>query len=170
MLPRMWESVREWTFTFRSELPLWELESRWTHEFLKNDCKGQNPLDCEVPYIIRNFLELRCLEWARMTHLGDSNTSYGQKKGRESNCQFDSRPLKVRNRPDILACRWLGTYHWKALDEGYNFASDFTSIEIMHTKLWASKVTGISILRISWESWDKMTFGCWSRGHAQNIL
>jgi len=22
----------------------------------------------------------------------------------------------------------------------------------------------------TWESWDKMTFGCWSHGHAYNIL
>ncbi len=32
------------------------------------------------------------------------NKSYGQKKGGDSNCQFDSRPLKVRNRLDLLAC------------------------------------------------------------------
>jgi len=34
---------------------------------------------------------------------------YGQKKGWESNWQFDSRPLKVENRPDFLACMWLHT-------------------------------------------------------------
>jgi hypothetical protein len=34
---------------------------------------------------------------ACMTHLDTSNISYGQKKGHESNCQFDSRPLKVKN-------------------------------------------------------------------------
>ncbi len=32
--------------------------------------------------------------------------SYGQKKGQESNCQFDSRPLKVGNCSDFLACKW----------------------------------------------------------------
>jgi len=37
--------------------------------------------------------------------------SYGQKKGRESNWQFDSRPLKVGNRPDSLVRRWRATYH-----------------------------------------------------------
>jgi hypothetical protein len=32
--------------------------------------------------------------------LGDiCSPSYGKKKGRESNWQFDSRPLKVGNRP-----------------------------------------------------------------------
>ncbi len=69
-------------------------------------------------------MELICLNWARMTHLDISNTSYGQKKGRELNWQFDSRPLKVGNCPDFLACRWHATYHWKIFDKGYNFALD----------------------------------------------
>jgi hypothetical protein len=57
------------------------------------------------------------------------------------------------------------TYHWNFLHKGYNFASELTSIEGLHTKLWASKVVGILILRISGlptlESRDKITFGCW---------
>ncbi len=40
---------------------------------------------------------------------------------------FDSWPLKVKNRPDFLVCRWRATYHWKALDEGYNFGSNLIS-------------------------------------------
>jgi len=76
------------------------------------------------------------------------NTIYGQKKGRGSNWQFDSRPLKVGNRFDFLACRWRVTYHWKAFDEGYNFTLDVISIEGLHTKLWAPKVVGIPSLGI----------------------
>jgi hypothetical protein len=61
-----------------------------------------------------------------MTHLNTCNTSYGQKKGQKkgqkSNWQFDSRPLKVKNRPDFLTFRWSATYRWKALDKDYNFA------------------------------------------------
>jgi hypothetical protein len=34
----------EGTSTLPSELPLWELESQWTPEFLKNNCRGQNSL------------------------------------------------------------------------------------------------------------------------------
>jgi hypothetical protein len=137
------------SLTFSSELPLWELESQWTPKFSENNFKGQNPLDWSVIYIIKKKLERKCLKWARMTHLGDSNTSYGQMKGRESNWQFDSQPLKVRNRLDPLMFRWLATYHWKNLDRGYNFASALTSIVGLHTKLWASKVTGVLILKIS---------------------
>ncbi len=31
--------------TLPSGFPLWELDSRWTPEFSKDDCKGQNSLD-----------------------------------------------------------------------------------------------------------------------------
>jgi hypothetical protein len=79
---------------------------------------------------------------------GYLNTSYSQKKGRELNCQFDSQPLKVKNLPDFLANMWHTTYCWKNLNKGYNFASDFTSIEGLHTKLWAPKVAKVLILGI----------------------
>jgi hypothetical protein len=68
-----------------SELPFWELESWWTPESLKSDCRGQNPLDWGVPCVIGKLLDHKCLNWARMTHLNIRNTSYGQKKGQDSN-------------------------------------------------------------------------------------
>jgi hypothetical protein len=67
--PRVWESVREWTLTLLSELPLWESEYRWTPRFWKRNCRGQSPLDWDVPYIIKKLLECKCLKWACMTHL-----------------------------------------------------------------------------------------------------
>jgi hypothetical protein len=65
-------------------------------------------MDWGVPYIIGKILDFICLKWACMTHLDTSNISYGQKKGRESNWQFNSRPLKVGNR--LLAFRWCATF------------------------------------------------------------
>jgi hypothetical protein len=106
-------------------------------------------MDWKIPCTIENLLKLRCLKWACMMHLDIWNTSYGQKKGRESNWQFDSRPLKVENRPDFLACRWCATYHWEDLEEGYNFASDLISIGMLHTKLWGPKVGTLETLGIS---------------------
>jgi hypothetical protein len=50
--------------------------------------------------------------------------------------------------------RWHTIDRWKALDEGYNFASNLTSIGGMHTKLWAFKVAEVPILGIL-----KLTFG-----------
>jgi hypothetical protein len=154
MFPGVQKNVREWTLTLPSELPLWELESQCTPKPLESDYKGQNPMDWGVIYIIENLLKLKCLKWARMTHLDISNTSYGQKKGRESNGQFDSRPLKVKNRPDFLMCKWRAQNCWKALDEGYNFFLNLISIEGLYTKLWGPKVAKVLTLGIwMWASW-----------------
>jgi hypothetical protein len=144
----MKESVREWTLTLLKELSLWELESWWIPECLESDCKGQNPIARRIFHTIGKLLKLKCLKWAHMTHLDIWNTSYGQKKGRKSNWQFDSRRLKVGNPPDFFMCRWHATYRWKALEEEYNFVLNFISIEGLHTKLWGPKVVGNPILAI----------------------
>jgi hypothetical protein len=60
-------------------------EPQWTPEFSEGYCRGQNPLDWDILYIIEKLLKRRCLKWARMTHLDIWNTSYGQMKGRKSN-------------------------------------------------------------------------------------
>ncbi len=135
--------------TLPSELPLWELESRWTPESLESDCRGQNPLDWKVLYIIQNFLECRCLKWDLMTHLDTSNTSYAKRRVGSQIGKFNSWSLKVRNWPDFLACRWRATYCWKALFEGYNFVVDFISIRGIKTKLCAPKVARVPTLGIS---------------------
>jgi hypothetical protein len=132
----------KWAPTLGVGVPM---DSRIFKEWLR----GQNPLDWKVFYIIENLLKLKCLKWARMTHLDIWNISYGQKKGRESNWQFDSRPLKVKNRPNFLICRWRATHRWKALEEGYNFALNFISIGGLHAKLWGPKVVGGPTLGIS---------------------
>ncbi len=147
------KSVKEWILTLPNEFPFWSW-SQWTPGSSEGDCRGQNPLDWKVLHDTRNLLKLRCLKWARMTRLDIWNTSYGQRKGRESNWQFDSRPLQVKNQPNFLACRWCATYHWKAFDEGYNFSLDLISIKGLHTKLWGPKVMEILILGIS-----KLPFG-----------
>ncbi len=93
-------------------------------------------------------MKCRCIKWARIAHLEIWNTSYGQKKGQKSNWQFDSRPLKVRNRPNFLICRQRATYRWKALNEGYNFVLDLITIKGLHKKLCASKVAEVLVVKI----------------------
>jgi hypothetical protein len=105
-------------------------------------------MDWRALYIIKKLIKRRCLKWACMTHLDIWNISYGQKKGQKSNWQFDSRPLKVRNWLNLLACRQHVTYCWKALDKAYNFDSNLISIQGLHMKLWAPKFTGVPILAI----------------------
>ncbi len=40
------------------------------------------------------------------------------------------------------------TYHWKVLNEGYDFTLDFISIRGLQTKLWAPKFARVLILGI----------------------
>jgi hypothetical protein len=84
-----------------------------------------------------------------MSHLDICNTSYGKKKGRESNWQFDSRPLKVGNRPDLGACRWSATHSWKALNKSYKYASCLTLIGGLSKELWLRKVAGVQTRIVS---------------------
>jgi hypothetical protein len=99
--------------------------------------------------MVGKVLKCRCPKWHRMNHLDIYSTSYGRKKGRESNWQFDSRPLKVKNRPDFGACRWSVTHRWKALEESYNFGLDLVPIRVWGEKLWASKVLGVQTGTVS---------------------
>ncbi len=99
-----------------------------TFETSEFDYRGENTLHCGILYIIGNLLKCRCRKWARMSHLDICSTSYGKKKGQESNWQFDSRPLKVGNRPNPGACRWSATHCWKALDKSYKFDLDLIPI------------------------------------------
>jgi hypothetical protein len=77
-----------------------DLESSETFEILEFDCRGQNTSYWGVLYIIKKLSKCRCWKWARMGHLDMYSTSYGKTKRRKLNWQFDSRPLKVGNRPD----------------------------------------------------------------------
>jgi hypothetical protein len=88
-------------------------------------------------------LKCRCPKWPWMSHLDICSTRYGRKKGRESNWQFDSRPLKVGNRLDLGACRWSKTHRWKTLNESYNFGLNLVPIWARSEKLWTPKVPGV---------------------------
>jgi hypothetical protein len=110
----------------------------------------------ELLISLENLLKLKCLKWVHISHLDIWNTSYGQKKGQESNWQFDSGPLKVENWPNFLTCRQHARYHWKALDKVYNFALDLITIKGLHVKLCAPKIAKVPTVRISglWEFRD----------------
>jgi hypothetical protein len=96
-----------------------DLESSGTPKKSELDCRGQNTSHGSVIGIIGKVLKCICPKWPRMSHLDICSPSYGQKKGQESNWQFDSRPQKVGNRPD-LNVRWgSATWSWKALEESY---------------------------------------------------
>ncbi len=67
-----------------------DLESSGTLECLEFDSKAQNTLHWNVLGVIEKVLKCRCPKWPRIGHLDICSPSYEQKKGRESNWQFDS--------------------------------------------------------------------------------
>jgi hypothetical protein len=72
------------------------LESSGTTECLEFDRRAQNTSHWGIFGVIGKVLKRRYQKWPRIGHLDICSSSYGQKKGRESNWQFDSRPLKSR--------------------------------------------------------------------------
>ncbi len=153
------------------------MESSGTSEYLGFDSKAQNTSHWGVLGVIGKGLKRRCWKWPRIAHLDIFNPSYGQKKGRESNCQFDSQPLKVGSRPlpnlrieSAIRC-------WKDLDKGYKFGLDLVAIRLCSRELWAPKVSGLHPGQFrdnfgtpTWESREKEPFWCSLGGVLQRIL
>jgi len=166
--------VWEWSPTLgKSE----DLESSGTLECSELNSKGQNTLHWGVLGVIGKVLKRRYWKCSRILNLDICNPSYGQKKGRESNWQFDSQPLKVGNRPapDV----WFGSAirRWKDLDEGYNFGWDLVEIRGQGEEVRPLKVPGVQN-RDTWvdfgtpfrESREFVPFGCSPHGASHSIL
>ncbi len=169
----LWPSVGVKPNTSKVE----DLESSGTPECLELDNKAQNTLHWGVLGVIGKFLKRRYRKWPRIGHLDIYSPSYGQKKGRESNWQFDSRPLKVGNRPLLDLRIESAIRRWKDLDEGYKFGRDLVAIRSGNRELWAPKVPGLHSGQFrdnfgtpTWESREKEPFGCSLRGALQRIL
>jgi len=149
-------------------------ESSRTLKISEFDCRGQNTLPWGVLNIIEKLSKSTYRKWPRMSHLDIYNISYGKKKGRESNWQFDSRPLKIRNWPDPGVCKWSATHHWKALKESYKFALDLIPTGGPSKELWTCNVPGVQTRTVSGlflgSLQDKKSFGCRCHGETQRIL
>ncbi len=87
-----------------------KLESYGTPKNSELDFKGQVSLHLSVFGVVGKVLKCKCPKWPRMSHLDICSPSYGQKKGWESNWQFDSWPLKVGNRPLSDICWQSATW------------------------------------------------------------
>jgi hypothetical protein len=135
----LWAKCEDETHTPKSG----NLESSRTPENSELDCRGRITLYRGVLYTVEKVLKCRCPKWPCMSHLDIYSPSYGQKKDRESNWQFDSRRLKVGNRPDSDVCRRSATWSWKALEERYKIASNLIPIGGLSKKLWMPKVLGV---------------------------
>jgi hypothetical protein len=85
--------------------------------------------------VIGKVLKRRYRKWSRIGHLDICRSSYGQKKGRESNWQFDSRPQNVGNRPLPNVRIESAIRRWKDDDEGYKFGLDLVAIRLRSREL-----------------------------------
>jgi hypothetical protein len=106
------------------EMGTWE--SSRTPKNSEFDYRGQNTLRWDVLYTVGKVLKCKCQKWLCMSH--------------ESNWQFDSWPLKVRNRPNHGVCRWNVTHRWKARKECYKFALNLIPIGGLSKELWSLKI------------------------------
>ncbi len=154
-----------------------DLESSGTPECLELDSKAQNTSHWGVLGVIGKVLKRRYRKWPRIGHLNICSSSYGQKKGRESNWQFDFRPLKVGNRPLPDLRIESAIRRWKDLDEGNKFGSDLVAIRLRSRELWAPKVPGLHLGQFSGQFRDpdagvpgKVTFGRGCHEVSQSIL
>jgi hypothetical protein len=169
----LWPSVRVKPNTSK----VGDLESSGTPECLEFDSKAQNTLHWGVLGVIGKVLKRTYRKWPRIDHLDICSPSYGRKKGRESNWQFDSRPLKVGNRPFPDLRIESAIRHRKDLDEGYKFDLDLVAIRLRSRELWAPRVSGLHPGQFrdnfgtpTWESREKVTFGRGCPGESQSIL
>jgi hypothetical protein len=149
------------------------LESSRTPKNSELEFRGQNTSHGGVLYTIGKFLKCRCPKWPRMCHLDISSSSYGQKKGRESNWQFDSRPLKVGKSTQI---RRLQEESNIALESSQRELQDCfkphpnprSEQEVMDAQNPGSPNQD-NFRTPPWESWEKLPFGCGLRGELQRI-
>jgi hypothetical protein len=120
-----------------------KLESFGTPKNSERKFRGQISLHLCTLGVIEKVLKCGYPKWPRMSQLDICSPSYGQKKGRESKWQFDSRPLKVGNWPVPDVHSESATWRWKALFEGYNFGLDLVPIGGRGEELWSPKVLGL---------------------------
>jgi hypothetical protein len=151
-----------------------DLESPGTPESLEFNRKGKNTLPWGVLGVIGKVLKFRCPKWPRIGHLYIFSPSYGQKKGRKSNLQFDSRPLKsqesTRPRCALGECNPALKSSQRGLQVWFRPRPDRRSgREAMMSQSLRSPNRD-SFGTPLWESRDKQPLGCGRGGVTQRIL
>jgi hypothetical protein len=108
-----------------------------------------------------------------MNNLDICSPSYGQKKGQESNWQFDSRPLKAGNGYDPDVCRRSADGVKKLSRRATTLVetSPQSDVGAGRYELPKSRESNPGQFRdSSWESREKVPFRCSLRGELQRIL
>jgi hypothetical protein len=167
--PLLWPSVGVKPNTWKS----WDLESFGTPECSKLHNKWQNTSHWGVLGVFRKVLKRKYRKCPRIGNSDICSPSYGQKKGRESNWQFDSRSLKVENRPLLMSDSkvrhgvekiWTRAITLVETLLRSNFAVESYGSSKFQESRWDKFGTPIR------ESWKFVPFGCPLCGELQRIL
>jgi hypothetical protein len=165
----LWRKCEVATHTF--ENGTWE--SSRTPKNSELDYRSQNTSHWSVPYTIEKVSKCRCLKWPRISHLDICSTSYGWKKGRESNWQFDSRPNSREStwsRCVQLECNTpLKSYQGELQVFFKSCPNRRSGREVMNAQSPGSPNLD-SFGTPLWESREKVPFRCKCSGEAQKIL
>jgi hypothetical protein len=148
-----------------------KLESQRTPENSELNCRGQISLHLSVPGVVGNFLKCKCPKWPRIGHLDIYNPSYGQKKGRESNWHptTKSRESTCSRRAFWECDMALESSLWR-LQVWFRPRPDRRSGRGATKSQSLGSPNRDSFGTPLWESREKESFGCHSRGRTQSIL
>jgi len=124
-------------------------------------------------YTIRKVLERTCLKCPHIVHLYLICMSYDQKKGHESNWEFDSRSQILRNKGSNEVRLGRVIHHWKNIFEGYKILPLYSKKNLIwkryeRPKFWDNKSPNFETP--TWESREEVTFGCNPCWEVQSIL
>jgi hypothetical protein len=140
----MGENAKDGAQWLPNALPLWELHSHGSSECLEPWLERKKNTKSCLQDTIRKVLKHRCLKCPRIIHLHLICISYDQKKGRESNWEFDSRSQTLWKQGSNEF--WLGhvIHCWKGHFEGYKILHSHLQKKLIwkryeRPKSWDSK-------------------------------
>jgi hypothetical protein len=115
------KKCEEWTHTFPSGLPLWELESWWILKSLKGNCRGSKLIELKSSLYHWKVLETWMFKMGLHDPFEYLKHKLWPKKGPGVKLPISLPTTKSRESfwfpYTQVACR----ISWKALDEGYNW-------------------------------------------------
>jgi hypothetical protein len=165
----MGENVKDEAQWFPSPFPLWELHLCGSCKCSEPWLKSKKNTKLGPQDIITKVLKFRCSKCPHIVHLDLICMSCDQKKGRESNWEFDYRPQIPRKQGSNEVQLRHVIHHWKDLFEGYKvLPSYFQKKDLIWKKYerpkfcyWDNKSPNFGT-----PTWEKMKFGCSPCGDA----
>jgi len=114
---------KEWSLMTPKCTPTLGVPLVWELRMLKALVGKQTNTKLGHQDTIKNFLKRRCLKCPCIVHLDLICMSYDQKKGWESNWEFDSRPQVFWNQGSNEVRLECAINHWKDIFNGYKILS-----------------------------------------------